>query len=107
MYGSTVGPLPVIVVVVLSVNFLCLHLHWNFCCFGRNYQQILQFLSAALSREDNPLALDNICAAIARLIIVNISLVPMDQVLTDVSFIDDFDIDLFFSPATPGIPRAD
>ncbi|XP_057376777.1 importin-4-like [Daphnia carinata] len=45
-----------------------------------NYPQILQFLSTAVSREDNPLALDNICAAITRLIIVNMSAVPMDQV---------------------------
>lgn len=44
------------------------------------YPQILQALSTALSREDNPLALDNICAAITRLIVVNISAVPMEQV---------------------------
>lgn len=52
-------------------------------CFNfifRNYPQILQALSSSLSREDNPLALDNICAAIARIIVVNISAVPMDQV---------------------------
>lgn len=48
--------------------------------FSRNYPQILQALSSALSHEDNPLALDNICAAIARIIIVNIAAVPMDQV---------------------------
>ncbi|EFX65679.1 hypothetical protein DAPPUDRAFT_303554 [Daphnia pulex] len=45
-----------------------------------NFPQILQILSNALSRETNPLALDNICAAITRMIIVNISAVPMDQV---------------------------
>lgn len=37
-------------------------------------------LSVAVSREDNPLALDNICAAISRLIVVNVGAVPMDQV---------------------------
>lgn len=46
----------------------------------RNYPQILQNLSAALSREDTDLALDNICAAIARLILTNINAVPMEQV---------------------------
>jgi len=45
-----------------------------------NYPQILQNLSAALSREDTDLALDNICAAIARLILTNINAVPMEQV---------------------------
>lgn len=45
-----------------------------------HYPQILQTLSVAVSREDNALALDNICGAIARLIITNISAVPMDQV---------------------------
>lgn len=46
----------------------------------RQYPQILQMLSVAVSREDNPLALDNICGAIARLIITNVAAVPMDQV---------------------------
>jgi hypothetical protein len=41
---------------------------------------MLQLLSDALSHEGNPLALDNICALITRMIIVNISAVPMDQV---------------------------
>merc|ERR1712071_516096 len=45
-----------------------------------NYSQILQILSVTLSREDHNLVLDNICAAIARLIVVNINAVPMDQV---------------------------
>ena len=37
-------------------------------------------LSVAVAREKNSLALDNICAAISRLIVVNVSAVPMDQV---------------------------
>jgi hypothetical protein len=48
----------------------------------RHFPQILQILSTALSRENSPLALDNICAAITRMIIVNMSAVPMDQVGT-------------------------
>ena len=46
----------------------------------RQYQQILSNVSNAIATEENPLALDNICAAITRLIVVNISLVPVDQV---------------------------
>jgi len=49
-------------------------------CVLRHYSQILQILSVTLSREDHNLVLDNICAAIARLIVVNINGIPMDQV---------------------------
>ncbi|XP_075230407.1 importin-4-like [Lycorma delicatula] len=45
------------------------------------YPQLLQALSTAVSSERNALALDNICGAIARLIVTNISGVPLDQVL--------------------------
>ena len=54
----------------------------SFLYLFRNYAQILQILSVTLSREDHNLVLDNICAAIARLIIVNIGAIPMDQVRT-------------------------
>ena len=47
---------------------------------SREYGHILQILSVAISREDNDLAMDNICAALARIIMTNISAVPMDQV---------------------------
>ncbi|XP_046445407.1 importin-4-like isoform X2 [Daphnia pulex] len=56
----------------LALGELALH--------ARYFPLILQLLSDALSRETNPLALDNICAAFTRMIIVNISAVPMDQV---------------------------
>lgn len=45
------------------------------------YPQILQALSLAVSQEIHPGTLDNICGALARLIIVNSKLVPLDQVL--------------------------
>lgn len=38
-------------------------------------------LSQAVANEKEPAALDNICGAIARLIITNCNLVPLDQVL--------------------------
>lgn len=38
-------------------------------------------LSEAVSKETEPAALDNICGAIARLIMTNCSLVPLNQVL--------------------------
>lgn len=38
-------------------------------------------LSQAVAKETEPAALDNICGAIARLIVTNCSLVPLDQVL--------------------------
>lgn len=38
-------------------------------------------LSQAVSKETEPAALDNICGAIARLILTNCQLVPLDQVL--------------------------
>jgi hypothetical protein len=44
------------------------------------FAEISRLLSDALSRVTYPLALDNICAAFTRMIIVNISAVPMDQV---------------------------
>lgn len=45
------------------------------------YPEILQALSTAVSRESNSGALDNICGALARLIITNVSAIPLDQVL--------------------------
>lgn len=45
------------------------------------YPHILSALSEAVSKETSPSALDNICGAIARLIITNYSLVPLAQVL--------------------------
>lgn len=42
---------------------------------------ILQALSAAVSQEKHAGALDNICGALARLIMTNYSLIPLDQVL--------------------------
>ncbi|CAD7003293.1 unnamed protein product [Ceratitis capitata] len=45
------------------------------------YPHILNALSQAVSKETKPSALDNICGAIARLIIVNSTLVPLAQVL--------------------------
>lgn len=44
------------------------------------YPQILQILSSAVVVEKNSGALDNICGALARLIIANASLIPLDQV---------------------------
>uniref|UniRef100_A0A1I8NQF8 Importin N-terminal domain-containing protein n=1 Tax=Stomoxys calcitrans TaxID=35570 RepID=A0A1I8NQF8_STOCA len=45
------------------------------------YPHILMALSQAVSKETEPAALDNICGAIARLIMTNCQLVPLDQVL--------------------------
>lgn len=45
------------------------------------YPHILNALSQAVSKETKPSALDNICGAIARLIINNCTLVPLAQVL--------------------------
>lgn len=42
---------------------------------------ILQALSAAVSQEEHPGTLDNICGALARLIMTNNTLIPLDQVL--------------------------
>ena len=64
----------------VSKWFHCALIHFFY--LFRNYAQILQILSVTLSREDHNLVLDNICAAIARLIIVNIGAIPMDQVRT-------------------------
>ncbi|XP_059474979.1 importin-4-like [Neocloeon triangulifer] len=47
-----------------------------------HYAQILQVLSTVISKNDNgPQVLDNICGAIARLIVTNVSAVPLDQVV--------------------------
>lgn len=45
------------------------------------YPQILQALSLSVAQETHPGTLDNICGALARLIITNSKLVPLDQVL--------------------------
>lgn len=45
------------------------------------YPHILMALSQAVANEKEDAALDNICGAIARLIITNCNLVPLDQVL--------------------------
>lgn len=45
------------------------------------YPQILQLLSAAVAKEQDSNTLDNICGALARLIIANSSLVPLKDVL--------------------------
>ncbi|KAH8408115.1 hypothetical protein KR222_008983, partial [Zaprionus bogoriensis] len=47
----------------------------------QSFQVILQALSGAIASETNPAALDNICGAVARLIITNHSMVPLAQVL--------------------------
>lgn len=45
------------------------------------FPQILQSLSSAVAHEENPGTLDNICGALARLIMTNYQLVPLDMVL--------------------------
>ncbi|KAH8378857.1 hypothetical protein KR009_001783 [Drosophila setifemur] len=46
-----------------------------------SYPLILQALSDAIVKEKNPAALDNICGAVARLIVTNPELVPLGHVL--------------------------
>lgn len=46
-----------------------------------HFPQILHALSQVVSVEQNPAVLDNICGSLARLIISNSSLVPLDHVL--------------------------
>ncbi|KAH8340398.1 hypothetical protein KR074_012207 [Drosophila pseudoananassae] len=46
-----------------------------------SYPTILQALSDAISKEKDPSALDNICGAVARLIITNTEAVPLAHVL--------------------------
>lgn len=46
-----------------------------------NFPEILQALSIAVSTEQHPGTLDNICGALARLIIANHKLIPLEQVL--------------------------
>lgn len=46
-----------------------------------SFHVILQALSGAIAGETNPGALDNICGAVARLIVTNYNMVPLPQVL--------------------------
>ncbi|KAM8709540.1 hypothetical protein ACLKA7_016358 [Drosophila subpalustris] len=46
-----------------------------------SFAVILQALSGAIASETNPPALDNICGAVARMIVINHNLVPLAQVL--------------------------
>lgn len=56
---------------------------------------ILQALSSAVAQEEHPGTLDNICGALARLILTNYSLIPLGQVLpvfvTHLPLREDFD----------------
>lgn len=45
------------------------------------YTQVLQALSQVVTREEHAGVLDNVCGAIARLIIANSALIPLEQVL--------------------------
>lgn len=45
------------------------------------FPQVLQSLSQVVSTEEHPGTLDNVCGAIARIVIANSSLIPLDQVL--------------------------
>lgn len=45
------------------------------------YPKVLTLLSAAIAREQNARTMDNICGAVARMIITNAEGVPIDQVL--------------------------
>lgn len=56
----------------------------------RHYNEILTDLSNVLSRESFNNAIDNICGAIARLVITNTDLVPMDIVSVDFLTFDNF-----------------
>lgn len=53
----------------------------NILFICRSFQVILQALSNAIASETNPSALDNICGAVARLIITNHQMVPLAQVM--------------------------
>ncbi|KAG8249104.1 Importin 4 [Homalodisca vitripennis] len=50
-------------------------------CIFPFYGEILQTLSHAVVNESNSGALDNICGALARLIITNVSGIPLEQVI--------------------------
>ena len=45
------------------------------------FPEILSALSAAVAQEEHPGTLDNICGALARLIMTNFKLIPLEQVL--------------------------
>lgn len=45
------------------------------------YPQVLQALSQVVAKEEHPGTLDNVCGALARLIVANSKLVPLEQVL--------------------------
>ena len=46
-----------------------------------HYPAILDALFALLQREHEPRVVDNICAAVCRMIVTDIHKVPMDQVI--------------------------
>ncbi|XP_064641472.1 importin-4-like [Lineus longissimus] len=49
-----------------------------------HYEEILKHLFHVLQREHNPRVLDNICAAVCRMIMANMQVVPIDQVFPTV-----------------------
>jgi importin-4 len=51
-----------------------------FSIFCRHYPQILTALSEAVAKEKHAGTLDNICGALARLVVTNSALVPMKSV---------------------------
>lgn len=48
--------------------------------FFRHYTKILEALFFILKQEHEPRVVDNICAAVCRMISANVTLVPMEQV---------------------------
>jgi hypothetical protein len=48
--------------------------------YFRHYPQILEALFFLLKREHEVRVVDNVCAAVCRMILTNISKVPMEQV---------------------------
>lgn len=54
---------------------------WIFNVFLSRYPKILEALFFLLKREEEARNIDNICAAVCRMIFTNISMIPMEQVL--------------------------
>ena len=52
------------------------------CCVYRFFQEVLHALFTLVTMETDPRCLDNICAAVCRMIMTQPDAIPLDQVIT-------------------------
>lgn len=66
--------------IIITPLYLSIYIYTPYYQYHSHYPDILQVLSSAIAKESHVGARDNVLGAIARLIIVNYGILPLDQV---------------------------